>query len=650
MLDISLLGPTEVRVSGVSVSLSPLERNLLAVLALGKGQVISTEKIIDRLWGERHPASPRSRVQGLISSLRRKVGDALVTRYPGYLLQTIGTAVDLDECEDLARRARQASSVDEVAGYLQQALGLWRGEPLDGVSAPGIEFDRVRLTELRMGLLEERFAADLELGHHAELVAPLAAAVAAHPLRERLAGQLMLALYRCNRQADSLKVYQTLRERLADELGSDPCADLRSLHATILRGEPTAPADPGPAESVLPAPTADPAPLALPTAAHLSEPAAEPAELKPAQLPASVGHFTGRDAELAALGRAINRPTDEPRVLTISGPGGIGKSALVIRWCHSVADRYPDGQIFVDLHGQVPPETLSAHSALAVALGALGVARPDTPETTDERAALYRTLLFGRRVLIVADDATGLDQVLTLVPPTTASQLVVTSRRRMIALAAHHAVQALYLEPLSPQATCELLGRIVGPDRLRDPAVDRIVQWSGGWPLAVRLAGTRLAARPWQSLSSFVDELDDGDDLVLDEDPRSVHEALVSAHRTLSPAAAYLFGRLGLHPDSTLSLHQVATGGAIAMRRVRRLLDELVAAHLIAEVGPDRYRIHDVVRRFAAQCGAELVDRDAVDAWVSQRGGAEAPTPPVPSPVLPPMVRPPSPVADSYRI
>ena len=218
MLDIALLGPTEVRVAGVNVSLSPLERNLLAVLALSKGTVISTERIIDSLWGDRLPAAPRSRVQGLVSSLRRKLGDALVTRHPGYLIEAHGTAIDLDECENLAREARQATSPNTVARYLRQALGLWRGEPLDGVSAPGIEFDRVRLAELRVGLLEERYAADLDLGRHAELVAELAATLSAHPLRERLAGQLMLALYRCNRQADALLAYQALRVRLADEL------------------------------------------------------------------------------------------------------------------------------------------------------------------------------------------------------------------------------------------------------------------------------------------------------------------------------------------------------------------------------------------------------------------------------------------------
>ena len=612
MLEISLLGPTEVRISEETVSLSPLERGVITILALSRGRVVSTERIVDCLWGDRHPASPRSRVQGLVSGLRRKVGGALVTRHPGYLLDAGATAVDLDECEDLARRAREATSPGEVAELLWRALGLWRGEPLDGVSAPGIEYERVRLTELRLGLQEQLFAAKLELGHHAELVSELASAAAAHPLREQLAGQLMIALYRCNRQADALKVYQTLRERLADELGSDPCTDLRELHAAILRGEP------------VPLPTIESVPD-LPELPELPEPreveSPGTAEVRPAQLPASVGHYTGRQRELAALTRAISRPADEPRVLMVSGAGGIGKTALVVRWAHSAADRYPDGQIFVDLRGRTPRESLSAGSVLGAVLGALGVARRDTPETVDERVALFRTLTSGRRVLIVADDVAALDQVLALVPPTTESQLVVTSRRRLVALAAYHAVQSFHIEPLGPRATRDLLARIIGPERLREPAAAKVVQWCGGWPLATRLVGTKLAARPWQSMASFANELDDLADLVLDDDPRSVRAALVSAHKSLSPAAAHLFGRIGLDPAS-LSLRYPTTAADPSTRHVRRLLDELVAVNLLLEEGQGRFRLHDVVRRFARQCAAELADRDAADEWVRHRGAA----------------------------
>jgi DNA-binding SARP family transcriptional activator len=625
MLDISLLGPIDVRASGATVPLSPLERNLLTVLALSKGTVVSTERIIDGLWGDRPPAAPRSRVQGLVSAVRRKVGDALVTRHPGYLLDAGGTAVDLDECQELVRQAQRASTVNEAAKYLQQALDMWRGESLDGVIAPGVEYDRVRLTELRLGLQEQSFAARLELGHHVELIAELSAAVSAHPLREELAGQLMLALYRCNRQADALAVYQRLRERLADELGSDPCPDLRELHAAILRGEPVRrPAGgPTPGRAGRDRPVAgQPQPPALTGAAR----APEPGEIRPAQLPAGVGHFTGRGPELSALTRAISQPIDEPRVLMVSGAGGIGKTALVVQWAHSVADRYPDGQIFVDLHGQVPSDSLSVSTALGVAIGGLGVAKRDTPETTDERVALFRTLIHGRRVLIVADDAGSLAQVLALVPPTPVSQLVATSRRRLVALAAHHAVESFHVDPLTPDATTELLGRVIGRDRLREPAAARVVRWCGGWPLVTRLAGTLLAARPWQSMASFANELDDLADLVLEDDPRSVQAALVSAYQALSPAAAHLFGRIGLSPSS-LSVRYPARAADPSLRRVRRLLDELVAAHLLVEVGHGRYCLHDVVRRFARQCGAELVDRDVLDEWVRHPGVAVADLP-----------------------
>src|SRR5262245_36240800 len=319
MVDILLLGPMEVRVSGITVSLSPLEQNLLAVLALARGTVLSTEKIIDSLWSDRHPASPRSRVQGLISSLRRKVGDILVTRHHGYMLDTTETVVDVDRFEELVYEARQAASAGEIEKYLRQAFDLWRGEPLDGVPAPGLEFERVRLAELRVGLLEEMIGAELELGRHAELVPRLTALVSAFPLRERLAGQLMVALCRCYRQAEALAVYQTLRERLAEELGSDPCADVRELHAAILRGDPVATAAEPPAAVE---------PENATAAGHVGgtapalEPVVGPGDLRPAQLPASVGHFTGRDKELGALMRAVQRPADEPRVFMVSGVGG----------------------------------------------------------------------------------------------------------------------------------------------------------------------------------------------------------------------------------------------------------------------------------------------------------------------------------------
>jgi DNA-binding SARP family transcriptional activator len=659
MLEVDLLGPVEVRISGSAVSLSPLERNLVALLALAKGSVVSTGKIIDCMWGERHPASPKSRVQGLISSLRRKIGEALVTRHPGYLLDPAACTVDIDRCQELARQARLAKPHPEIARFLRQALAVWRGEALDGVDAPGIDADRVRLGELRVALLEERFTAELDAGNHAEVVGEIAAVIAEHPLRERLTGQLMVALYRCHRQADALKAYEALRKRLAEELGSDPCADLRNIHACILRGEDSVPGaetsgtkglsfvtrraddtrhadSPGRADDTSRADSSPSRVDASPSRVDASprrhnraelernarlednarlqdEPRLEDRRrreeigherrnrLKPAQLPPSVGHFTGRDRELAGLTAAVEARHDEPQVIFVSGAGGLGKTALVVRWAHLVASRFPDGQIFVDLHeDQTTPQ-----QALAAVLATLGIAGERLPSSMDDRAALLRTLLSGGRVLVIADNADSVEQILPLVPPEPASQLVAISRRRMPALAAHHAVLSFPLGPLGSQATYDLLARIVGQQRLRDPAVARVIHWCGGWPLAIRLAAALLAERPGQSLASFADELDDyGNGPVLDGDPRSVDAALTGAYRALSPAAAHLFAQLGRNSQPLVKLRH--TAAEPQLQRTRRLFDELVTANLIVEAGADCYQFHEIVHRFARRCGDEL--------------------------------------------
>ncbi|MGB3441402.1 MAG: BTAD domain-containing putative transcriptional regulator [Actinophytocola sp.] len=581
MLEVDLLGPVEVRVSGVDVALSPLERNLLTLLALTQGIALSTERIIDQLWGDRLPASPRSRVQGLISSLRRKIGDVLVTRHPGYLLDRTQLEVDVEKCERFAFQASTAGSTNEAAELLRRALAVWRGEPLDGVTAPGADADRTRFAELRVGLLEARFDAELELGRHIDVVAELAAAVAEHPLRERLAGQHMTALYRASRRADALHAYQALRERLADELGSDPCHDLRALHASILRGGDAAPAREG----------TDPAPGGR---------KARRRKHAPAQLPPGVGHFTGRDAELRALTEAIAEQADEPRVAVVTSAAGLGKTALVVRWAHSVADRFPDGQVFLDLRGHDSRQALSPEAALTGVLAALGTSQKKMPTALPDLLAAYRTVLNGRRVLIVADNAGSVTQVAALVPPTSGSQLVVTGRRRLPGLSTQHAVRELTVEPLPRDAARDLLRRILGQDRLRDPALDDVLRWCGGWPLALRHVAAKLAARPGQPVASFLEELHAVTGLVVDGDTRSVHSVLTDTLRCVSPAAARLFGRLRRVSDGVTLAMAAATADAPA-HEARVLLDELVATHLLVEDRSGWFRCHDVVRRFATE-------------------------------------------------
>ena len=580
MLEVDLLGPVEVRVSGVDVALSPLERNLLTLLALTQGIALSTERIIDQLWGDRLPASPRSRVQGLISSLRRKIGDVLVTRHPGYLLDRTQLEVDVEKCEKFAFRASAAGSTNEAAELLRHALAVWRGEPLDGVTAPGADADRTRLAELRVGLLEARFDAELELGRHAEVIAELAAAAAEHPLRERLAGQHMTALYRSNRRADALLAYQALRERLADELGSDPCHDLRALHASILRGADAAPAQ-----------DEHPAPRRRTTRRRKNA---------PAQLPPGAGHFTGRDAELRALTDAIAGETDEPRVLVVTSAAGLGKTALVVRWGHSVADRFPDGQLFVDLGGHDPRQALSPEAALTGLLTALGTSPKRMPKALPDLLARYRTELNGRSVLVVADNAGTVAQVAALVPPTAGSRLVVTGRRRLPGLSAQHAVRELTVEPLPRDDARDLLCRVLGRERLRDPALDEVLHWCGGWPLALRHVAAKLAARPGQPVGSFLAELRAAVRLVVDGDDRTVHSVLTDTLRCVSPAAARLFGRLRTCCEG-VPLVAVAASADVPQHEARVLLDELVATHLVVEDASGRFRCHDVVRRFAAE-------------------------------------------------
>jgi DNA-binding SARP family transcriptional activator len=612
LFELNLLGPVEAWSDGTRIPLAPLERNLLAILALAEGTVLSTERIIDALWDIRPPASPRSRVQGLVSSLRRKIGDALVTRNPGYLLDLPTGSCDLRRCEEMARNAAQAPVTSETAKWLREALGLWHGAPLDGASAPGIDADRVRLSEFRVSLYEDCFEAELALGKHSDLIRELVAAVSAHPLRERLTGQLMVALYRSNRQAESLRAYQALRERLAEELGSDPCADLRELHTMILRGEgplPVAPVTP-----VAEARDTTGRDMAVAMSAAPPTDVVRIDEHRPAQMPASVGHFLGRDADLAALSAACPGPGDEPRILLVSGAGGLGKTALAVRWAHAAADRFPDGQIFVDLRGSVTDGALTPGAALGAVLLALGVPAEQLPVNVEERAALYRTRVHGQRLLLVADDAASVSQLLPLVPPTSGSVILATSRSRLTALSAHHAVRTLTIQPLAHAAASDLLREIVGPERLRGDGVEDVVNLCGGWPLVIRLAGATLAARSTQSLASFADELRSrADVLSIADDPRTVRAALVQAVASLDPAAERLFSQLGLLPGTSVSLQLAAAAAGTSVMRARRLLDELISANLVVETGPDRYWFHDMIWRYARRCGAGLSDREVIE-------------------------------------
>ncbi len=577
-LSIDLLGPVVVTSAGEKVTLSPLELNLLVILALTPGVAVSTERLIDDLWGDHLPAAPRTRVQALVSSLRRKVGDAIETRYPGYVIDPARLERDLDEFDRLVAAARQAGSPGERLHLLTAAQDIWRGDPLDGVTSPGVGPERTRLCEQRLGLLVARGEAELAVGRHREVVGLLAPAVAQHPLAEQLAGLHITALYRSNRQADALAAYQLLRERLAEELGADVCPELRELHGQILRGQIL----PGECRSMADQPT--------------DRPTATP---RPAQLPAPDGLFLGRGAELRELESAAAN-----LLVVVSGPGGMGKTALVVDWARRAAAAFPDGQLFLDLRGG----RRSPKDVVAAALVSLGVAPADVPARLGDRIALYRTVVHARRLLVVADDAGTVEQVLAVLPSGPGSRLVVTTRRRPIRLSAHHAVHELVLGPLNPQASRDVLSRVLGDHRLDGHDVDPLVTWCGGWPLLLRQVAATLALRPSQSVAGFASEL--AAELAaspqwvgLDGDPRSVDGALTAAYDLLSPEAARLFERLSLVAGE-FCLHRAALTAGASDGRTRALLDELVGLHLVVEGARDGFRYDGVVARFARRLAA----------------------------------------------
>ncbi|WP_234425839.1 AfsR/SARP family transcriptional regulator, partial [Streptomyces kebangsaanensis] len=453
---------------------SPQQRALLAALLLREGRTATAAELIDALWGEEPPSQALAAVRTYASRLR-KVLDAgvLVSESGGYAVRGLGEgALDLAVAQEWAARAEKARTAGDLCRareVLGRALALWDGEALAGVPGPYAEAQRVRLEEWRLQLLETRLDMDLEQGCHAEAVSELTALTAAHPLRERLRELLMLALYRSGRQAEALAVYADTRRLLADELGVDPRPELRELQQRILRADPA---------------------LAEP-----SSPAAEPAAapVRPAQLPATVPDFTGRSSFVTELGEVLS--SAEGRVMAVSavaGIGGVGKTTLAVHVAHRARAAFPDGQLYVDLQG-TGPRAAEPETVLGSFLRALGTPDAAVPESLEDRAALYRSVLDGRRVLVLLDNARDAAQVRPLLPGTEGCAALVTSRVRMVDLAGAHLVD---LDVMSPEEALQLFTRIVGEERVaseREAALD-VVAACGFLPLAIRIAASRLAA------------------------------------------------------------------------------------------------------------------------------------------------------------
>ncbi len=541
------------------------QRTLLAVLLLNAGQHVPVDVLVEALWPDGPPKSATSNLHTYLSRLRDRIEGLRVEHGPpGYRLHVEPEELDLLVFRSAVAEGRRTGDPVAAAGHYRRALALWRGPVLAGLHVPRLDADIARLESERLAVFEDCVDAELAAGRHGELTGELQAMIAEHPLRERPAAQLMIALHRAGQQGSALEVYRRLRSTLIEELGVEPGAEARRVHAAVLRGE-------------------DPAPR-LP-----------PAVWPVCQLPPDIGDFTGRDAELAELTGVLGAGGGVP-VAVLSGEPGAGKSTLAVRAAHRLRARFPDGQLYVPLTGREIGEVL------ADLLRALGVPGPAVPDDVRARAAVFRGRLTDRRVLVVLDDAVDPEHVRTLLPGTPGCAVLVTSRRRLSGLAGAH---RLAVGPLSGADAAELLHRLAGARVARERAdAERIITACARLPLALRIAGSRLAIRPHLRLGELAGRLEDEvwrlDELTVSD--LAVRSSIALSYEGLRPPARRAFRLLGRCRLADLPAWAVTT----LVDDPDEAVEELVEASLLEARGADatgegRYRMHDLVRLYAAE-------------------------------------------------
>ncbi|MFD3777764.1 BTAD domain-containing putative transcriptional regulator [Streptomyces sp. NPDC058612] len=573
------------------------ERLLLAVLLLEAGRSVSDERLTDLLWdGEPPPGAPgalRSHVSRLRALLPPEIA-SLDRQGEGYLLRTEPQRVDAHRFQALVRRAGSTPDAADRSELLGSALRLWRGPALADAAS---ELARARLCagleELRLQALDQRIAADLALGRHRDLVAELTDLVAEHPVQESLAAHLMVALYLCGRQADALRVFETARRAVADELGLDPGPGLRAVHARVLRS------DPGLEAAI---PSAAPAQSEAVPAGESAQAADRPrASSGPCTLPYDVPDFTGRAAEFAQLLSCVADEAPAALVVsTVDGMAGVGKTTLAVHAAHHLAARFPDGQLFLDLHAHTTGRRpLEPEAALTGLLRTIGVLPERIPHSPDDRAALWRDELRDRRVLLVLDNAATAEQVRLLLPGTAGSLVLVTSRRRLADLPG---AATLSLDVLPEAEAVALFARVAGPGRTDDgPAeVAEVVALCGHLPLAIRLAAARLRHRPLWTVADLARRLRRSERLSeLAVGDQRVAAAFALSYDQLDAAQQRMFRLLGICPGADVDAFTAAALAGIPLAEAERLLESLLDVHLLTQRLPGRYAFHDLVRDYA---------------------------------------------------
>jgi DNA-binding SARP family transcriptional activator len=582
-MEIRILGPLEIIDGDRRVSIgAPKQRALLAALILRANRVVPTGELAEHVWGDTPPSSARLTLQGYVLRLRRVLapldGVSIVTEPAGYLLRAEPGQIDTSRFEALLTEADQRARTGDVAAeaaLLREALGLWRGEPLADVESESLRRDDAgRLSELWARAVERRVEADLCLGRHRELIGELRALAAAHPLREEFRAQLMLALYRSGRRADALRVYQEARRTLVAELGMEPGPRLRRLERAVLVADPALDLEPE-------------------------------KENSPSVLPPDVPHFVGREAETARLLAGGENETG-PVVCAVAGMAGVGKTALVLHAAHRLGERHPDGRLYVDLGG-TGEHPMEPDVALDRFLRLLGVWNGRIPAGTDERAALLRDRLAGRRVLLVLDNAVDEAQVRPLIPGSPGCAVLITSRARLVGLEYARLVD---LDVLGAEHAVDLLAGVIGPERIRAEAecARTLVAQCGYLPLAVRIVAARLAGHPEWRLGRLAGQLADEHRRLdrLAAGDLEVRSSIAMSHDALAPEHRRPFRLIGL-----LDLPEVAPWMIAALLdrpadETEDIVDALVDARLLEASRADadggyRYRCHDLVRLFARE-------------------------------------------------
>lgn len=586
-VEINLLGPVAALVDGSPVSLGgPIRQAVLAVLAMRASQVVQPGELISLVWGDAAPSSAAGNMQTYVSGLRRALEPnrsrdqppgLLVRAGDGYQLRLPPGAVDIQEFSRLADAGFQAATdgrLDDAATSLHAALSKWRGEPLAGVHGPFAQAQRNSCIQHRLNVLESWARVLLELGRPAEVVAALRKPAAANPMRERLAAYFIQALHQCGLDDEARAHYELVERELSQRFGVSPATELSSLLADI-------------------------------TDDHKAAPASDRA---PTHLPPDVRSFTGRQAELARMHEFARAPAGSPRLIVLHGAGGSGKTALAVRFGTEVADRFPDGRFHVDLRGFAPGgEPLSTGAAAGALLRAVGAQADRIPAHDGARVSYLRTLLAGKRALIVLDNARDADQVRSLLPGADGCLTIVTSRRRLRELAVSEGALRLPVDMLAESEAVALLGKIIGHRRIAaEPAAAvELVRHCGSMPLPLRIVAERAAMRSRRDLAELVAELTDArqrlDVLSVGEDSVSLRAVFSWSYAALAPEHARMFRLLGGFPGPDISVPMAAAMAGCADHDAERAIRTLQEAHLLEERAGEYHRLHDLLRAYALE-------------------------------------------------